>query len=300
MIKWFGILWVVSVGGISPLLAMEPGNEFNDCDVCPTMVVVPAGSFTMGSPASETGHADDEAPQHQVTLSRDFAVGKFEITLREFAAFVSETEHDAGNVCWTLEGGEGTMRPGRSWQNTAFEQNDNHPVTCVNWDDAQAYVAWLNSKTDRSYRLLSEAEWEYAARAGTTTAYYWGSSTDDSCDYANGADLTAKAQIPGLTVVDCHDDAVYTAEVGSYRPNAFGLYDMLGNVWEWTEDCWNGSYEGAPADGSAWVRDGCGNRLLRSGSWCNAPGMLRSANRFGLSTFYRNVCRGFRVARTLD
>lgn len=159
---------------------MKPGKVFKDCADCPEMVIIPAGSFVMGSPASEAGHEVTESPQHRVSV-RSFAAGKFEISRGQFAAFVAASGHNAGNECFTFEGGEGEKRSGRNWQNPGYSQADSYPAVCVSWDDAKAYVAWLSRKTSKTYRLLSEAEWEYAARAGTTTARYWGESPDQAC-----------------------------------------------------------------------------------------------------------------------
>jgi formylglycine-generating enzyme required for sulfatase activity len=173
-------------------------------------------------------------------------------------------------------------------------------VACVSWEDASAFVRWLSQKTGKGYRLLTEAEWEYAARAGTATTRFWGDAGNRSCGYANGADLTAEAQVPDASnwaVANCNDRYAYTAPVGSYRPNSFGLHDMLGNVWEWTQDCWNGNYSGAPTDGSAWAAGDCSQRMVCGGSWEDAPLGLRAAYRVGSPTVIRVYARGFRVAR---
>ena len=160
-------------------------------------------------------------------------------------------------------------------------------MVCVSWKDAKAYVDWLSGKTGKGYRLLSEAEWEYVARGGTRTSRYWGAGEGGQCEYANGA-------------ASCRDRSVYTAEVGSYRANGFGLHDVLGNVWEWVEDCWHEDYTGAPVDGSAWTSGGeCGYRVLRGGSWVAKPRNLRSAIRIRNSTGNRVNFLGFRIARTL-
>ena len=249
-----------------------PGSTFSDCDVCPRMVVVPAGTFTMGSPASEEGRRDDEGPQHSVTIPAPLAVGVYEVTFAEWDACVR-----AGGCGGYAPGDDGLGRGSR-------------PVIRVSWDDAQAYVSWLSQQTSARYRLLSEPEWEYVARAGSRTARYWGESESGQCRYANGDDDD----------VSCSDGYEYTAPVGSFAPNAFGLYDVLGNVYEWTQDCWNGSYAGAPADGSAWQSGDCGRRVLRGGSWALFPGILRSALRYRDATVIRGIYFGFRVARTLN
>ncbi|MBN8518142.1 MAG: SUMF1/EgtB/PvdO family nonheme iron enzyme [Candidatus Accumulibacter sp.] len=274
---------------------------FRDCPDCPEMVEIPAGSFEMGSPASEAGRFDSEGPQHRVSVNR-FAAGKFEVTRGQFAAFVNASGYNAGSECYTFEGGRSEKRSGRNWQNPGYAQAENHPVVCVSWDDAKAYIAWLSQKTNKSYRLLSEAEWEYAARAGSSTARYWGASPDAACAHANVMDATGKSQVPGISweVHNCNDGSAYTAAVGSYKPNAFGLYDMIGNVWEWTEDCWNKNYTGAPSDGAAWTTGECSvGRVLRGASWYFIPRYARVATRDWFVPSSRNINYGFRLARTL-
>ena len=251
---------------------LTPGTKFRDCNTCPQMVVVPAGTFTMGSPASEEGRYDKEGPRHSVTIPAPFAVGVYEVTFAEWDTCVR-----AGGCGGYAPADEGWGRGSR-------------PVINVSWDDAQAYVSWLSQQTGARYRLLSEAEWEYVARAGSRTARYWGESESGQCRYANGHDDDAP----------CSDGYEYTAPVGSFAPNVFGLYDVLGNVWEWTQDCWNRSYAGAPADGSAWQSGDCGDRVLRGGSWFSYPRLLRSAYRLWSPTVFRNYLNGFRVARTLN
>lgn len=240
------------------------GETFRDCDQCPEMVVVPAGSFTMGSPRGEG--SDDERPQHEVTIARAFAVGKYPITFDEWDACVA-----AGGCKYKPEdAGWGRSR---------------RPAINVSWNDAQEYVAWLSKKTGKPYRLLSEAEWEYAARGGTTTRYPWGD--EPGTNRANFRD--SGSQWSGKQ----------TAPVGSFDPNKFGLHDMIGNVWEWTQDCWNDSYKGAPADGSAWESGNCGLRVVRGGSWSNGPVNARVAIRGRVAPSYRSSNQGYRLARTL-
>ncbi len=250
---------------------LDPGTVFKDCDACPEMVVIPADSFTMGSPASEPGRYSDEGPQHQVTISSQFAAGRFEVTFDEWDACV----RDSG--CDHFPGDSGWVRGRR-------------PVTNVSWDDAKQYAQWLSHKTGGNYRLLTEAEWEYVARAGTTTAFSFGSTiTPQQANYhTNGFYADSPTAVSGGQ----------TVPVGSYAPNAFGLYDVNGNVWEWTEDCWNANYDGAPADGSAWVAGNCFLRVLRGGSWSSGPWALRSAFRSLFIASSRSTDYGFRLART--
>ena len=280
---------------------MRPGWAFRDCPECPEMVVVPAGSFMMGSPASEEGRWDDEGPVHRVTISELFAVGKYEVTRGEFGQFMDATGHSTATDCKTYENGEFKRRSGLGWQNPGYRQDERHPVVCVSWDDAKAYVAWLSQKTEERYRLLSEAEWEYAARAGTRTSRYWGDDASAQCMHANGYDQTAKPKLNlDLDNASCRDGWIHTARVGGYSANGFGLLDVLGNVWEWVEDCWHESYAGAPRGGSAWMSGGeCRVRVIRGGSWAYIPRNLRSANRNWDFSEDRYYDLGFRIARTL-
>lgn len=252
-------------GRDDPARKVKPGSgkTFRDCADCPEMVVVPAGRFAMGSPVNEVDRADDEGPQHEVIFAKPFAVGKFEVTWGEWDACVRDGRCNNGPV--EEAGGDNGWGKGR------------RPVFEINLQDAKTYAAWLSKKTGKTYRVLSEAEWEYAARAGTTTAYFWG-DTFDSTRANNGSK---------------------TVEVGQYRANPWGLHDMHGNVWEWTNDCWNKNYDGAPTDGSAWMTGVCGHRMVRGGSWYYGSKGLRSATRLNVSTGTRSSYLGFRLARTL-
>jgi len=281
--------------------ALKPKDAFKECEKCPEMVVVPAGSFTMGSPAGEAGRSDAEGPQHGVTIGKPFAMGKFHVTVDQFAAFVTKTGYDAGSKCYVFEGGKVKEKEGRSWRSPGFAQAGPHPAVCLNWNDAKAYVAWLAKETGKSYRLLTEAEWEYATRAGTTTRYSFGDDEKDMCRYGNGADQTAKSKITGAdkwTIAPCNDGYAYTSPVGSFSPNAFGLYDVQGNAWQWLEDCWNENYTNAPSDGSAWTSGDCSRRVVRGGSWYVYPGYLRAAFRLGDAADFRGSYSGFRLGRT--
>jgi formylglycine-generating enzyme required for sulfatase activity len=230
------------------------------------MVVVPAGSFMMGSPGSEEGRNANEGPQHRVTITEPFAVGKYEVTFEEWDACVAD-------------GGCGGYQPdSEGWA------RGRHPVINVSWADAQAYVNWLSQETDQFYGLLTEAEWEYVARAGTTTRY----SLNDYITTGHANYSANYGAIMGNR-----------ATVGSYPGNPWGLHDVHGNVWEWVEDCWNDSYMGAPTDGSAWVQENCSRRVLRGGSWDEPPGNLRSARRLGDGPGSRYNYLGFRVFRKL-
>ncbi len=283
--------------------ALAPKAIFKECDTCPEMVVVPAGNFMMGSRASETGRSDNEGPQHPVKIANAFAVGKFHVTVDQFAAFVAETGYDAEGKCFVFEAGKMEEKQGRSWRSPGFAQTGAHPAVCLSWNDAKAYVAWLSRKTGKSYRLLTEAEWEYAARGGGTTRYFFGDDEKALCRYANGADQTAKSTVPGAqswTIVPCSDGYPYTAPVGSFLPNAFALHDMHGNAWQWVEDCWHDNYTGAPANGSARLSDACKVHVVRGGAWWAGPSGLRSATRGHNPADNRHNYVGFRLGRTLN
>ncbi|HZM43782.1 MAG TPA: formylglycine-generating enzyme family protein [Burkholderiales bacterium] len=278
-----------------------------DCTHCPEMVVVPAGKFVMGAAPGEeerenlSGEFRNRSqPQRSVSVG-SFSAGKFEVTRGQYRTFAEATRRGSDG-CFIWTGAAFELDRAKDWRNPGYPQSDSHPVTCVSWEDASAYAGWLSRETGRKYRLLTEAEWEYAARAGSTTARYWGDDAGMSCSFANGADLATGVQVPGASTwnaVDCNDRHAWTAPVGSYRANAFGLHDMLGNVEEWTQDCWSGNYGGAPSDGSARTTGDCTLRAVRGGSWLDAPAGVRAAYRVGSPTTVRVYRRGFRVAADL-
>lgn len=263
--------------------ATPAGTVFQDCLVCPELVVVPAGSFMMGSPYSEQDRYDSEGPQRRVTIGSPFAVGVYEVTFHEW------------DMC-VAEGGCAGYRPDdEGWGRGIL------PVIHINWEDAQEYVQWLSRELGEQYRLLSEAEWEYVARAGTRAARHWGASASGQCRNGNGYDRTAHAEHSLFRdPVACSDGYANTAPAGALEANAFGLHDVLGNVWEWTEDCWNEDYSGAPIDGGAWRSGDCSSRVVRGGSWRYEPRALRSASRGRYTAGFRDFNVGFRVARTLN
>jgi formylglycine-generating enzyme required for sulfatase activity len=227
-----------------------------DCADCPEMVVIPAGSFLMGSPSNEAGRYSDEGPQRRVKLGA-FAIRKTEITRGQFGRFVAASGHvtDAerntvGPGCAAWQDGAWVSRSGLSWRNPGFEQGDDHPVVCLSSDDAQAYVGWLSRQTGLDYRLPSEAQWEYAARAGSSASRPWGVNPDEACRHANVADQTRSPEGQVLKPRhECNDGHFFTGPVGRYRANAYGLHDIIGNAWEWTQDCYLDSYADAPTDG---------------------------------------------------
>jgi formylglycine-generating enzyme required for sulfatase activity len=245
---------------------LKPRDAFRECAKdCPDMIVVPAGNFIMGSPATEKGREDSEGPQHKVAIATPFAVSKFEVTFADWDACVS-----VGGCPQVSDSGFG---------------RGSRPVINVTWDDAQHYAAWLSKMTGQRYRLLSEAEWEYAARAGSTTAYWWGDEIG----------------IGNANCIGCGSkwDKQQTSPVGSFKPNAFGLYDMVGNVWQWSQDCYHDNYIDAPKDGSVWTGGACNYRVVHGGSWIDKLVYLRSAGRSWFAPDNRVNNLGFRVARTL-
>jgi formylglycine-generating enzyme required for sulfatase activity len=286
--------------------ALKSGDAFRECQDCPAMVVVPAGSFTMGSPEGSADRYDDEGPQRLVNIAKRFAVSKFVVTFDQFAAFVSDTHYDAGSQCWTFEGGKGEVRL-RSWRSPGFSTSGTQPVVCMNWYDAKAYVAWIARKTGHAYRLPTEAEWEYAARGRTEpvpyTRWFFGDDENDLCRYGNVMDHTARTSIEAnqeWPFAKCSDGFAHASPVGSFEPNGFGLYDMVGNAWQFTEDCYHDSYNGAPSDGSAWTTGDCSRRTDRGGGWSVFPKNLRTSMRGKGSPEDRFTSTGIRVARTLE
>jgi formylglycine-generating enzyme required for sulfatase activity/enamine deaminase RidA (YjgF/YER057c/UK114 family) len=278
------------------------GSSFRDCGDCPEMVVVPAGRFVMGSAEGSTPRDADEGPLRSVALTEPLAISRTEITRAQFAQFVAATAHVAARNCsiWT---GERTERvESASWQSPGFAPRDSHPVSCISWDDAQAFVKWLSQRAGKSYRLLSESEWEFAARAGTSTAYAFGDDSAALCRHGNVADRSARAAGGSATwtYADCDDGFGLTpAPVGSFTANAFGLHDMHGNVWEWVEDCYRDSYAGAPVDGSARREVPCALRVDRGGGFYNNRGTHRAAERASYPPAAASANIGLRVARSL-
>lgn len=287
-------LLLMALGALSApraAAAQGPGQTFQDCESCPLMVVVPSGNFTMGSPDGEDGRYRLEGPQHTVAIASPFAVGVHEVTFEEWDACVR-----AGGCGGYSPGDEGWGRGRR-------------PVINVSWEDANGFVAWLSRETGEDYRLPTEAEWEYVARAGTDAARHWGEDASEQCRYANGLDQDLARTDEGrawmqeysrLNPAPCADGHGRTAPVGSYPANAFGLYDVMGNVNEWTQDCWNNSHSGAAGDGSARQSGDCASRALRGGGWMGGSRVLRSAFRLGYPAGNRYFLVGFRVARDLN
>ena len=284
-------------------------------EVDPEMARIEPKPFIMGVSDAEEARENvpkdyrgRALPQRKVTIARDFWIGRYPVTRGEFAHFIAESGYDIPKGAYTYVVGMGwAQSAAHDWRDPGFPQDDRHPVVCVNHDDASAYTRWLSDKTGRHYRLPTEAEWEYAARAGTTTARFWGDDRDGARRHANVADRSLmrewKMQFDPEQFFDWDDGFPFTAPVGSFDPNPLGLYDMLGNVWEWTQDHWHDNYKGAPTDGSAWTtggsKDGEGLRVLRGGAWDNDPWGVRAGARLGDHGGGRDSVAGFRLARTL-
>jgi len=288
--------------------ANTPGKTFRDCPNCPEMVVVPAGSFQMGAAAGEderfglpSGDAGRDEPQHPVTIAKPFALAKFDVTRAEFAAFIKATDFKPRLGCMTYANGKWQAQAEASWEQPGYAQTENDPVVCMNTIEIDAYLNWLRRTTGKAYRLPSEAEWEYAARGGTATPFYWGDDANQACAYENVGDETFREKNPGTaSAVPCRDGFVDTAPVGSFKPNPFGLYDMLGNVAIITADCWNPTYAGAPSDGSAWESGECGRRAARKATFgALRARTFRAANRFPHGALAKLNRFGFRVALSL-
>lgn len=274
----------------------------------PALVVVPAGRFRMGSEPAEVLHDPDEAPERTVRVEA-FALGQTEVTRGEYRRFVeatayaSDAERNVNSAgCYAYLGAT-TFRwdRGMSWRGVGFPQDDAHPVVCVSWRDAMAYVRWLASETNQAYRLPSEAELEYVIRAGSTTPWPWGEDPSGGCQVANHGDRHLSRTVTkwSFPIADCDDGHAFTAPTGRLSPNIWGLYDLSGNVWEWTADCWNPDHVGAPQVARARTTGDCEKRVLKGGSWSNKPQWLRSADRGANHITYRTTLHGFRVARDL-
>ena len=269
-----------------------------DCADCPEMVYIPPGQFLMGAGNNELGSGDQERPRHTVKIQNGFAASKYEITVGQFTAFVDSAGYKAEGSCLVWVGSNWENQPGKSWRNPGFAQEANHPVVCVSWNDARAYVNWLSRISGKQYRLPSESEWEYFARAGTRTSRFWGDDPALACEYANVHDeTTQKVHQFAWEPHECKDGFAETAPVGRFKANAFGLYDTAGNAWEWVEDCLNTNYINAPNDGTARVTDDCSRRVYRGGGW-SGPSSVRSATRTGNPASYRSQLLGFRVVRS--
>jgi formylglycine-generating enzyme required for sulfatase activity len=314
--------WVIATGAAlllgacassmsGPAAAPRAGATFSDCAACPKMVVVPPGTFQMGSDHIEPMRGNEmrpEGPIRTVTIAKAFAAGKFEVTNKEFGAFVKATGYVPAQACQVWGGIE--VKQGKTWKDPDYGRppQDNEPVVCITWRDAKAYVGWLAKITGKPYRLLSEAEWEYADHGGTSTTWPWGEDAGRICEFGNSFDITGRKD-PRMTndggpAVDpkdlCDDRFAIVAPVGSFKPNGFGLYDMVGNVWEWVEDCSLNLHPASPVDGSpVEVQGACEKRGNKGGSWRTRLSRQRPAFRGRDPETTASNIFGFRVGRNL-
>lgn len=273
---------LLGAAALPALAADKPGSVFRDCKAaCPDMVVLPAGTFTMGTPDDELGRQPDESPQHPVTFGKAFAISRYQVTAGEFDAYLKASGVTIAN---------GDTRPGRECKagKPRYKQGPKQPAVCVSYQDVEAYAAWLSKQTGKHYRMVSEAEREYAARGGSAGAFPF--PLDPDAEY----EISQHANVYGPK-----DGYSWTSPVGSYPPNDFGVYDMHGNVYEWVADCYHDSYVGAPADGSAWKSAACNNVVIRGNDWGEAPIFSRSGNRNNAGPTARGDWLGFRVVREL-
>ena len=308
------VLLIFLSQGVPSVAAQAPGTTFTDCETCPEMIVIPPGSYTKGSPPGEalsegTPERDtrNETPQEQVSVDQPFAMSRFEITRAQFRSFVADAGYDPDWECitWDFEedrwGARGTEW---SWDKPGIHQTADHPVLCVSFTDAQAYVAWLSEQTGHTYRLLSDVEWEWVARDGTESRRPWSADLlqgrAEACQYANVTDLDTASFLkvdtadPENHVFPCRDGHALTAPVGSFPPNGFGVHDIIGNAWEWVEGCMYRRNE----DGTG--EEDCDERLIRGGAWQAKAWYVRSAKRDWAPYWLRSARVGVRVARDLN
>ena len=290
----------------------DDAPTLRDCDTCPLMQTIPAGRFLMGTAVEDrlidprTGKpATSDGPQHEVQFTHSFAIGVYEVTVDEFAEFVADTGHITSDRCMEFSKKDSfSFNDELDWNNVGFEQAGNQPVVCVSFFDAQAYAEWLSARTGQTYRLPTESEWEFAARAGSTGPYHWGDDRMQTCNYANVRSQGAWAISKRQAIADreegfpCDDGVQQSSAVGRYEPNEFGLYDVQGNAWEWVADCNHKNYEDAPTDGSAWLDEGrCQFGVIRGGSYINLVERSSVTVRAGRPQTGGATNMGFRIAR---
>jgi formylglycine-generating enzyme len=304
----------------APQLAAEPARVFRDCATCPEMVIVPPGEIALGSDPAEPQRlglpeywAVREQVRRPVRFTQPFALARYEVTRAQFAEFADETGYRPAPGCWHFVGSEWLWDATRDWRDAALDQSDDHPVVCVNWHDASAYVEWLRRRTGRPYRLPSEAEWEYAARGGTRTAYWFGDEPAEICRFVNLGDRATRERfrwdetrilyeaLSDWKGEPCDDGFATTAPVAAFPANPFGLYGLLGNANEWTADCWHDDHGGGPPDPGARLASGdCGLRVMKGQGWTAIAASTRPAFRLKMNATDRRFTFGFRAALPLD
>lgn len=302
---------LLSVIVVSGCTSASVRNAGRDCGHCPELVVIPAGTALLGAAPDDSFAQADEMPERTFAIREPFAVSRYEITRDQYEAFVRATNRAVGGDCLTdrRQLGDWQYDEATTFRDPGFPQQGDHPVACVSWDDAQAYVAWLNTQTNGGYRLLTEVEWEYVARGGAqrNSAYPWGDDASRGCPFANVFDRTmwqtyARLDTSGYKVFDpvsCSDGWLNTAPVGSLRPNAFGVHDIVGNVSEWVEDCYRPTRDHLSESGLPPRQETCARRLAKGGSWGTLAHNVRIAERLPYPPTHRDDSIGIRVARTL-
>ncbi len=282
--------------------------HFRDCDYCSEMVAIPAGEYQMGATQDEFRGQDEkyqfmyaiETPRHVVKI-KSFSIARFHVTRKQFSVFAEETGF-SGKGCRVFKNGDWKFDADANWENPGFKQTNSDPVVCISWNDARKYIGWLNEKiklvSGRHYRLPSEEEWEYAARAGTTTSTYWGDDRQKQCKYENARDESATVLGSDVSIAPCNDGYIWTSPVGSYLSNPWGLYDMLGDAKQWVDDCSETDYSAHSSLTSKSIET-CLGHILRGASWAAIPFAVRSASRAGSSSDSRNSTNGFRLAADL-
>ncbi|MSQ86623.1 MAG: hypothetical protein EXR10_07250 [Alphaproteobacteria bacterium] len=307
MIFRLSSITLILVAMLAPptLAAPAAGSVVKDCPTCPDLVVVPAGKFRMGTPKSQVANNETgEAPPVPMTIPKPFFMGRYEVTRAEFEVYAREKNFESVGLCrvWNKTKGRYDDDRNRTWRKPGVPEQPqpNHPISCVNWFESKDYIAWLAAKTGKPYRLPTEAEWEYAARAGSSGIYPWGPD-ENSCKTANVYDITTLKKTPlAWAHAMCMDGFADVAPVGSLKPNKFGIYDMIGNVWEWAEDCATKSHIGRPSDGTAWVWEGgCKRVIQRGGGWFTSVERARPGYHGDAAALDRFDFGGFRIARDL-
>ncbi len=288
-------------------IAQDNITTFKDCNECPEMVIIPKGKVNIGSYKEEIGRKKGERDRVLATIDKAFAMAKTEVTLAQYRVFMKETKYKS-NIpyykgeplvgCNYFDGKSYGYVAVHNWQNPGYPQRESDPVVCVSYTDAKAYADWLSSKTGRNYRVPSAVEFEYASRAGSSSPWYWGTDPSKACEYANIGDKTFAHKFPTRTSFPCTDGYVFTTKVGRFQPNNFGLYDMIGNAWEWTADCFKKDLTNIPVDGSTYIgtEEECKARTPKGGSWISGISWSRAAVRSRDGTDYKSFMLGFRVA----
>lgn len=287
--------------------AQKPAKSFKDCKTCPEMLIVPSGSVYIGSYDEEIGRKKGERSRVLATINKPFAMAKTEVTLAQYRVFMQESKYKSNIAyykgeplvgCNYFDGKSYGYVSEHNWKNPGYPQRESDPVVCVSYTDAKAYADWLTNKTGRQYRVPSSVEFEYASRAGSTSPWYWGTDPQKACEYANIADRAFAEKFPTRAIFPCTDGYVFTTKVGRFKPNNFGLYDMVGNAWEWTADCFKTDLANMPVNGTAYkgTDKECEARTPKGGGWISGISWARSAVRSRDGADYKSFMLGFRVA----